>query len=61
MQMLRMGQPGIRVMAKRLELAITMPCIPLPCLWLQHPIWPALVGLWQGLGWKIAGNDYYFP
>lgn len=43
MQMLPTGQPGIRVMAERLELAITMPCIPLPCLWLQPTAWPVPV------------------
>lgn len=43
MQMLPSGQPGIRVMAERLELAIPMPCIPLPCLWLRPIAWPVSV------------------
>lgn len=61
MQMLRMGQPGIRVMAKRLELAITMPCIPLPCLWLQHPIWPALGGPMAGVRLETSWKRLLFP
>lgn len=61
MPMLPMGQPGIRVMAERLELALTMPCIPLPYLSSSLPPGLPLAFLWQRVGWKIAGNDYYSP